>query len=280
MEIAGTGGGPSYADLDRPPLLSRALSTAAVQVPPWRELHVLSEVSSTNDVVAAAARAGEPEGLVVVAESQSGGRGRLGREWLSPPRAGLTLSMLLRPAVPTDRWPWLPLLVGAAAARAVAQRSGLEVRLKWPNDLVIADRKVAGLLVEGVGEAVVVGIGLNVSTRRDELPRADATSLALELGTGEAADRAPLLLAILRAIGPDYLDWVAADGAADSVASRYRATCSSIGRTVVISLPSGEEVSGEAVDIDGHGRLVVRGPDGVLSSYSAGDVTHAALVPG
>ncbi len=284
MEIAGTGGPPSYADLDRPPLLARVLRSAVIRVAPWRELHVLGEVGSTNDVVSAAARAGEPEGLVVIAESQTGGRGRLGREWVSPPRAGLTLSVLLRPAVPADRLSWLPLLVGAAAGRAVAERSGLDVRLKWPNDLIVEDRKLGGVLAEVVGDAVVVGIGLNVSTRRDELPRANATSVGAELATsgrveGKAADRAPLLLALLRAIGPDYLDWVAANGASEDVGPRYRAICSSVGRRVVVSLPSGESVTGDVLDVDELGRLVVVRADGSVVSFTAGDVTHAALDP-
>lgn len=277
MEIAGTGGRPSYADLDRPPLAARGLRAAALRVPPWRELHVLGEVRSTNDVVAAAARAGAAEGLVVVAESQTGGRGRLGRGWVSPPRAGLTFSVLVRPPVVPDRWSLLPLLVGVAAARAVAERTALDVRLKWPNDLLVEDRKLGGLLAEVVGDAVVVGIGLNVATRRDELPRTDATSVAVEIAEGEAADRAPLLLALLRAIGPAYLEWVAADGSPAALLDRYRAACASIGRRVHVSLPAGADVWGEAVDVDQHGRLVVRRDDGTLRSFSAGDVTHATL---
>jgi len=277
VEIAGTGETPSYADLDRPPLVARSLRTGVLRVPPWRELHVLNEVGSTNDVVVVAARAGEAEGLVVVAESQTGGRGRLGREWVSPPRAGITMSMLLRPAVPVDRWSWLPLLVGLASARAVAERTGLDVRLKWPNDLVVADRKLCGVLAEVLSGAVVVGLGLNVSTRRAELPRADATSVDLELGADEVADRAPLLLAVLRAIGPDYLAWADADGSPDVLAAAYRAACASIGRRVLVSLPTGEQVAGDAVDVDEHGRLVLRRAGGELVTFSAGDVTHAAL---
>src|SRR5688572_10187240 len=123
-----------YEDLARPPLRAPALRPGT---PPWREVRVLRETGSTNEDCAAAARAGEPEGLVVVAESQTGGRGRLGRTWVSPPRAGLTFSMLFRPAVPPARLPWLPLLVGTSVAREVARMAEVDVRLKWPNDLLV-----------------------------------------------------------------------------------------------------------------------------------------------
>lgn len=266
--------GPSgrWSDLDRPPLRAAALDAQLRGVAPWRELRVLEESPSTNDVCAAAARAGEAEGLVVVAEHQSAGRGRLDRRWESPPRAGLTLSLLLRPQVPPDRRPWCALVVAAAAARAAGERVGLDVGLKWPNDLLVEDRKVAGVLAEAHGDAVVVGLGLNVSTRREELPRADATSLALE--TGAAVDRGPLLLALLRAIGPDYQRWSAAGGHVPSLEDGYRAACVTVGRDVRVELPTGPALVGRAVGVDDAGRLVVADADGTTTPVAAGDVVH------
>jgi BirA family biotin operon repressor/biotin-[acetyl-CoA-carboxylase] ligase len=255
-----------YEDLDRPPLQPRVLNRALP--PPWREVRVLDSIGSTNDYVAALARAGEPEGLVFVAEHQFLGRGRLDRTWASPPRAGLTFSVLLRPAVAPALRGWVSLLLAAAAAEALSARCDLDVSVKWPNDLLVAGRKVGGVLAESHGDAVVVGMGVNVSLRRDELPRADATSLALE--TGGPVDRGPVLLALLRSMGPAYASW---DGSAGAAAERFRARCDTIGRPVRVSLPGGATLEGEAVDVDEAGCLVVRSGD-VTTAVSAGDVVH------
>ena len=136
----------------------------------WRAPEVVESTGSTNADLLARALAGEPEGAVLAAEEQRAGRGRMGRTWTSPPRAALTVSVLLKPAVPPARRGWLPLLTGVAVATAVTQVAGVETRIKWPNDLLAADAKLAGILAEAAGDAVVVGIGLNVSTEPAELP--------------------------------------------------------------------------------------------------------------
>jgi BirA family biotin operon repressor/biotin-[acetyl-CoA-carboxylase] ligase len=255
-----------YEDLDRPPLQPRILNRALP--PPWREVRVLDSIGSTNDYVTTLARAGEREGLVVVAEHQFLGRGRLDRTWSSPPRAGLTFSVLLRPEVAAAQRPWLPMLLAAAAAEALSQRCELDVALKWPNDLLTGGRKVAGVLAETTGDAVVVGFGINVANTRDELPRADATSLALE--TGAPVDRGPLLRALLRAMGPAYVGWLAGDDAR----TRYLARCDTVGRAVRVHLPGDTTLDGEATDVDESGRLVVTSADGTRTAVSAGDVVH------
>jgi BirA family biotin operon repressor/biotin-[acetyl-CoA-carboxylase] ligase len=268
MELPSGDDGPQWSDLDRPPLSARVLARQIVATPPWREVHVLRTVASTNDLAVTAARGGEPEGLVVVAEHQTGGRGRLDRQWVSPPRAGLTFSVLLRPSVPPAVRPWVPMLLAACAAEAVSVRCDLDVSLKWPNDLLVAGRKVGGVLAESTGDAVVVGIGLNVSTRREELPRDDATSLVLE--TGGPVDRAPLLLAVLRAMGPAYAGW---DGDPEAARARYLARCDTVGRAVTVTLPGNAVLTGEATDVDASGRLVVTNA-GETTAVSAGDVVH------
>lgn len=265
-----------YADLDRPPLREAALAAALERSDGlWREIRVVNETSSTNATVAAAARAGEAEGLVVFAESQTAGRGRLGRHWVAPPRAGLTFSVLLRPApVPPHRWTWLPLLAGVSLARAVTRVGGVEARLKWPNDVLVGQRrrKVAGVLVETDGRAVVVGIGLNVTTRAEELPHDEATSLALE--GAEATDRDPLARAILRELAAGYAAWRDANGDPDrGLASSYRALCDTLGSRVQVALPGGEVVEGVASDIDAAGRLVLDTADRERA-VAAGDVLH------
>jgi BirA family biotin operon repressor/biotin-[acetyl-CoA-carboxylase] ligase len=248
-----------YGDLDRPPLRARALQRALAP-DGWR-VEVLEEAGSTNAVVAARARAGEPAGLVVVAEMQSAGRGRLDRSWVSPPRAGLTFSVLQRPALAAGRWPWLPLLTGLAVARALRERAGVEAVLKWPNDVLVDGRKVCGVLAEVPGAgAVVLGIGLNVTTRSQELAHDGATSLRLAAAT--TTDRDTLLRAVLRALGKVLSD---VEGSRDA----YRTLCSTIGTPVRVELPGGRAVEGGAETVDDDGRLVVDG-----TPYGAGDVVH------
>jgi BirA family biotin operon repressor/biotin-[acetyl-CoA-carboxylase] ligase len=271
-----------YDDLDRPPLSEQALRGALVRPGElWREVRVVGETGSTNADLAAAAERGAGEGAVLVAESQTAGRGRLHRDWTSPPRAGLTFSILLRPDdVPTIRWGWLPLLAGVSVARAVARFGEVEARLKWPNDVLVGPdrRKAAGLLAQVAGGAVVVGIGLNVTTRADELPEG-ATSLAASGASG--TDRDPLLRAILRAIAEDYRRWRDAGGDAErsGLAATYDGLSDTLGREVVVTLPAGEPIRGVAGAIAGDGRLVVTGEGGKARAVAAGDVTHVRSAP-
>lgn len=261
-----------YADLDRPPLSAAALRSALAHGGgPWRELRLVAETGSTNADAAAAARAGAAAGLVVVAEHQSAGRGRLDRSWKSPPRAGLTFSVLLRPAVPRDRWAVLTLLAAGAAARAIREQAEVAAEVKWPNDLVVGDRKLAGLLAEVAGAAVVIGMGINVSTRPVELP-AGATSLAVE--SGRAIDRPTVLVAVLRAIATAYDGWEAAGGDAAPVLAAYRELSATLGREVRASLPAGVTLAGRAVEIDSNGRLVVELAGGERRTLAAADVVY------
>jgi BirA family biotin operon repressor/biotin-[acetyl-CoA-carboxylase] ligase len=268
-----------WSDLDRPALDEAALAAALVRGSRlWRRLEVVAEVGSTNAELAAAAAAGEPDGSVLVAEHQGAGRGRLDRTWTSPPRAGLTVSFLLRPDVPAGRRSWLPLLTGVALAESVGAVTGVRASVKWPNDLLALDgRKLAGILAESVPSpegpgAVVVGVGLNVSTRADELP---GTGTSLASVTGAPVDRGPVLLAFLRAFESRYLPWVAAlgDPVASGLARDYVTWSGTVGTEVTVTLPDGSTLAGTAEAVDWDGRLVVRTPDGSVP-LAAGDVTH------
>jgi BirA family biotin operon repressor/biotin-[acetyl-CoA-carboxylase] ligase len=266
-----------WSDLDRPPLVTRDLVAALVRPGEfWSTLQVVEQTGSTNTDLLAAAAGGAPEGAVLVAESQSAGHGRLDRQWISPPRSGLTFSVLLHPGVPPASWGWLPLLAGLAVQRAVHRMAELDVALKWPNDLLLGPerRKGAGILAQAAGQAVVIGVGLNVSTRQEELPRPDATSLALEQAA--CTDRDPLLRAILRQLAGDYAQWRAAGG--DPVASglhaAYTEVCDTLGREVAVSLPGEDRLEGIATGIDADGRLVLRAGDGGQRAVAAGDVVH------
>jgi BirA family transcriptional regulator, biotin operon repressor / biotin---[acetyl-CoA-carboxylase] ligase len=240
----------------------------------WRDVRVVAETGSTNSDLLAEARSGLAEGAVLVAEEQTAGRGRMGRHWVSAPGSALTFSVLLRPAaVPPASKGWTPLLAGVAVARAVCAETGIAAWLKWPNDVQVEGAKLAGILAEQAGDAIVVGIGINVSTGRDELPVAGATSLALEGATGIAAGR--LLAGVLGEIERWYLAWTGALGDATSCGlhREYQRLCGTLGRQVRASLPGGETVAGLAAEIDGAGRLVVRSGSGLVP-VSAGDVVH------
>jgi BirA family biotin operon repressor/biotin-[acetyl-CoA-carboxylase] ligase len=269
-----------WSDLERPPLNAAALRRALVRPGRlWTALDVVDVTGSTNTDLAERARTGRAgEGTVLIAEEQSAGRGRLDRQWASPPRSGLFFSVLLTPDVPAERWGWLPLLAGVATATALSRAAGVDTALKWPNDLLVQvggeERKAGGILAERAGDGVVVGIGLNVSLHADELPVPTAGSLAL---AGAASlDRDPLLRAVLRSLEQWYEDWRAAGG--DPGASRlqeaYAAGCATLGRAVRAELPGDRELIGEAVAVDGDGRLVLATKEGVQQPVGAADIVH------
>jgi BirA family biotin operon repressor/biotin-[acetyl-CoA-carboxylase] ligase len=252
------------------------LAQAFAGDPLWRDITVVTQTGSTNADVAAAARDGAAAGLVVVAEAQTGGRGRLDRQWQSPPRAGVLLSALLRPGVDPATWPLVPLLAGLAVSEAVLAVGQVDVGLKWPNDVMVDGRKLGGILTERVGDAVVVGIGINVSTRQAELAIDTATSLAL---VGGSTDREILVKEVLRALGRRYRAWHDTAGGATSVIPAYRERCGTIGQQVEVSLPGGDVVVGVATGIDDDGRLVVReDASGAETGWFVGDVRHVREV--
>jgi BirA family biotin operon repressor/biotin-[acetyl-CoA-carboxylase] ligase len=262
------------SDPSRAPLDGRSLAAALTGGSHlWRSLEVVPEIGSTNAALLAAAAEDAPEGTVLAAEHQVTGRGRLDRVWTSPPGAGVTVSFLLRPDVPGARRGWLPLLTGVALAEAVGEVPGVRTSLKWPNDLLAAGgAKLAGILAEVGSGAVVVGVGLNVSTRADELPDT-GTSLALE--AGRPVDRAAVLLQFLRTFERRYLAWTQAlgDPVSSGLARDYLAWCSTVGAEVVVTLPDGSALEGVAESVDWDGRLVVRTPQGTVE-LASGDVRH------
>lgn len=260
----------------RPPLDPARLARA-----PW-PVDVLVEAGSTNALLAQRARSGE-DPQVLVAEHQTAGRGRLDRTWDTPAGAALTFSVLLRPQLDATRWPLLPLLVGSAVRGALPATGARAATLKWPNDVLIGERKVAGILVERVegpaGPAAVVGIGLNVSSRAEELPVPTATSLAIELGleAGTGPDRTLLLLDLLLGLHRAFGDWSGGATTDDALLEAYARDCSTLGRPVTVDLPGGAVLEGTARRLDGSGRLVVATSTGEVA-VGAGDVIHVRRV--
>ncbi|MFI2294007.1 biotin--[acetyl-CoA-carboxylase] ligase [Isoptericola sp. NPDC019571] len=280
---------PRRDPLDLPSVRRDLLAPAG----PLARLDVVEASGSTNaDLADAVRRApGEwPAPAALVAEHQTAGRGRAGRGWQTPPRAALTVSVLLRPRLEPARLGWLPLLAGLAVARAVDAAGVPGAAVKWPNDVLLpaADdaaglgpfRKVAGVLAEvvpaidGQGPAaVVVGVGLNVDQSAAELPVPTATSLALE---GARADRGALLGTLVRELVGVVADLEAARGDADAagLAARYAAASATLGTAVRAELAGGRDVvEGEAVRVAADGALVLATAGGERT-VTAGDVHH------
>jgi BirA family transcriptional regulator, biotin operon repressor / biotin---[acetyl-CoA-carboxylase] ligase len=243
---------------------------------PWTAIGVVRQTGSTNADLLDLAERGLNDGAVLVAEEQTAGRGRQGRSWVSPPGTALTFSVLLRPErIPPARLGWLPLVAGTGTAIAVRALTGLDARLKWPNDVLIGGRKLAGILAEGAGNAVVVGIGLNVSADPGELPSGPGglppTSLLAE---GVPVARDVLLIEILRAFGQWYKTFSQEpDPQRIGLLAQYAKLSATVGRDVRVELPGGALVSGMAVDIDPEGRLLVDTGTGIYA-VAAGDVIH------
>lgn len=279
---AADAGGSQWSDLDRPPLNVTALRRALVREGGlWSGVEVVQRTGSTNSDLVTAASAGKAgEGAVLVAEEQTAGRGRLDRQWTAPPRSGLFFSVLLTPSeVPVARWGWLPLLTGVAVATGLSRAAGVDTALKWPNDLLVTvggeERKAGGILAERAGQdAVVVGVGLNVTLRADELPVPQAGSLAL--AGAPTTDRDTLLRGVLRSLEEWYGRWREAGGdpAASGLQETYAAGCATLGRTVRAELPGDRSIVGEAVAVDGDGRLVIATEEGVQEPVGAGDIVH------
>ncbi|PSL03172.1 BirA family biotin operon repressor/biotin-[acetyl-CoA-carboxylase] ligase [Haloactinopolyspora alba] len=249
----------------------------------------VASTGSTNADVAAAARDGTAEGLLVVADHQTAGRGRLDRRWEAPAGASVAMSFLLRPDdVSVVRWPWLPLLMGVAVVDAVDAAGARDVRLKWPNDVLAGGRKLAGILVERVdtplGPAAVAGVGINLSQAEEQLP-AGATSLRLaradvkavsgaDAVSGTEIDREDVVARVSSSLEQHYTDWHAAAGdPAAGLAAAYAQRCDTLGRDVRVELPAGGDMTGRAVEIDEFGRLVLD-TGGATTAVGAGDIVH------
>ena len=248
---------------------------------PWRDLiHYESTITSTNDVLKQMAAQGAPHGTVLVAGHQTGGRGRLGRSFLSPPDVGIYLSVLLRPSSPADQLMHLTCAAGNAACDAIASVAGIQPGIKWTNDIVCRKRKLAGILTEMVFgsmqtiDCAIIGIGINCTQRPGDFPeeiRDFAGSLAMV--SERSIDRAAVAAAVIEAFSnmdakliPDH----------DAIIAQYRKNCITIGQDV--SAVRGESVRyGKALDVDENGGLIVAFADGSVEAVSSGEVSVRGL---
>jgi BirA family biotin operon repressor/biotin-[acetyl-CoA-carboxylase] ligase len=232
------------------------------------------EVASTNTLAMELAQQGAEDGTVVIAESQSGGKGRLGRSWLSP-RGNLYLSVVLRPAVPVHKAPLITLMGAVAVASALRKHVGIDAGIKWPNDILVDGRKIAGLLTEMSAEPdrirhIVLGIGVNVNMDLRELP-ADVrkASTTAAVATGKTIDRTGLLKELLAELDQWYKRFLKNEA---GVLTAWREMNVTLGNRVTVS-GSGSRLEGVARSIDADGRLILKMDDGTLRPVAAGDVT-------
>ncbi len=242
----------------------------------WRRVEVVDATGSTNADLADAARAGRAgHGTVLLTDNQTRGRGRLDRTWSAAPGGSLAMSMLVVPdQVPAARWTWLPLICGMATSEGLRRAAGVPTVLKWPNDVMVGDRKLSGILAERVttpaGAGCVLGVGVNTDLSEGQLPVPWATSLRLVGAT--TRNKTVVAATIARAFALLYRNWADHfDGAA--LAGAYLGRCATIGRQVRVVLPGEDSVVGRAEAVDDDGRLVLRTAAG-RRVFGAGDVVH------
>ncbi len=258
------------------PLDSESIN-ARVKTSYWRVNVVESTGSTQVDLVKKVRDGVAAHGDVLATEFQSAGRGRLDRTFIAPARSALLFSFYIQPKSEGERWGWLPLLAGQSVCRAVSEvldiRGDDSVQLKWPNDILLNDRKVAGLLAERVeisgATGVVIGVGINVHTRQEELPVPSATSFALQ-GYSEC-DRNELLTQILDSFADHLERWENVD---PSLLLEYTSASATLGRRVSIEIPGQSNVISVATDIDSSGALVLENGRRI----TVGDVIHLSAL--
>ena len=269
--------------MDQPkPLASRELSPASITanlatLVVGKRVVCLRSVTSTNDWARAAAERAAYEGTIVIAEKQTHGRGQRGRSWIAPPGACILTSIIFRPTFPPSELFILTALGALAVARAIETVLSVQCSMKWPNDLMIAGRKVGGILTEGAISGnelhfAIVGIGLNVNLDVSTYPEIAATATSLSLETGRTVGRLPLLRQILRELDC-YYGRLRARGNRCSVLSEWRHRLGIVGQTVTLIDRTGAATVVIAEDVAPDGALCVVGQDGVRRRVLMGDVT-------
>jgi BirA family biotin operon repressor/biotin-[acetyl-CoA-carboxylase] ligase len=241
-----------------------------------RDVRVFEQTTSTNDVIEKLARDGVKEGVVVFAESQTKGRGRLGRKWISPAHKGLWFSLLLRPNLRPQEATQLTVASATALRRAIHSETGLNPEIKWPNDILVCGKKVAGILTEMSAELdrvqhIILGIGVNVNTSASEFqPELRKLVTSLKIESGRTISRADLATAILHELDRDYAH--VCTGGFTALADEWEAHCTTIGRNVTIQI-GGRRLRGRAESLSDDGALLLRTEHGRLESITGGDVT-------
>ncbi|MFH0913404.1 MAG: biotin--[acetyl-CoA-carboxylase] ligase [Candidatus Omnitrophota bacterium] len=237
------------------------------------KIYYFDTASSTMDAALQLGIEGSPEGTVILTETQTKGRGRLGRDWFSPKYKGIYLSLILRPKILPTQAPLLTLMTAVSICEAIEEKAGLACQIKWPNDILIHHKKLGGILTELNAEAdisrfIIIGIGLNVNSDKKTLPSA-ATSLKEQ--SKEEINRLDLLQEILRKIEENYLIFQKKGG--EHIIDKWRQWNISLGRRVKVACQR-QHIEGQALDIDTDGGLLVRNDSGLIEKVMSGDVVH------
>ncbi len=244
----------------RAPLDSRVINAGLTQY--WRVSVVELTTSTQSDLIDLVTRGLAQEGDVIAAEFQSAGRGRLNRTFEAPTGSALLFSFYIKPKRPRIDWGWIPLIAGVSVAQSLP---AVDARVKWPNDILINDKKISGLIAQVVGDGVVIGIGINVGMSSEELPVPQATSLAVEGGVN--ISRNALLADLLRVFEKNFTAW---DNGSNEISVTYEALSATLGRQVEVHYPDGRIESGTAASISSSGELVLANGVHVL----AADIIH------
>ena len=246
------------------------------------EILVFDAVSSTNDLAKQYLEEGATEGLVLMSESQTSGRGRMGRSWVSSPGIGIYMSAILKPRIQPQRLPQLTLVAGLAAVQAINEFTKHKAQLKWPNDILLNGKKLCGILCEyhpiTNGEAgVIVGIGVNANHSPADFPddlRPSATSLGIE--TGNPVDRQALASALIRHLDREY-DAFLRDGA-PAIISQWTENSDMFGKKIAVTR-GGSVIHGTALGLDPQGRLLIRTQQGEELACDSGEVSLGSTAP-
>ena len=240
-----------------------------------KEIHYYKSLGSTNDIAYDLGRTGAGEGTLVIANEQTKGRGRLGRRWESPEKGGIYLSCILRPrALPTEI-PKITLAAAVAVVKAINEFCGLKALIRWPNDILISDRKAGGILTELKAEMdrtnfVILGIGINLNTKKKALPAA-GTSLKEESKSSRDFSRIDFIKTLLRALEREYYSFK--EKKFSAIRSDIKSFSCTLGRMVNVMQADKTKFHGKAVDIDLNGALVVKLSSGLRKTFLSGDVT-------
>ena len=240
------------------------------------EVLFLPEIDSTNNLAKKHSKNNAQEGLVIIAESQTGGRGRMGRSWHSPPETGIYLSILLKPNLKPDHLSFITLLAGVSAISTINEISHQRANLKWPNDILINDKKVCGLLCEmtqekGSSFSVVIGIGINVNQLPEQFPKdLKKTATSLRIVNGSPINRLTVIQSLLTTLDREYRFFLAEGG--HSVIKKWKLNTDLFGKKVSVKRGS-VIITGTAMNLDELGRLVLRRDNGHAEVIDSGEVT-------
>ena len=240
-----------------------------------RHIHYFESVGSTNNIAYKMAEEGAPEGTVVIANEQTKGKGRLGRVWDSPADTGVYLSCILRPNIAPNEVPEITLVTAVSVVKAIRKFSGVQALIKWPNDILISDKKSGGILTELKAETdkinfVILGIGININTVASELP-GGATSVKKETKSSTDLSRVEFVKILLTELENEYAKF--REKGFSSIRNDWKSLSCTIGRYVSVSTGEEKKFNGKAIDVDAKGALIVKSDSGEERTFLSGDVT-------